>query len=193
MSCGWASQGSENFPSSKSVGTLVPLLCGVTQLDEYFFGLYHAHHAHIYISPKAPFPQWSPDPPPLPAALFVPWKMIYASRKRTWVQVRWEASIMLQLIRTNCRTKCNVPGNNGFRALYANLECHKCNQLIKRTARWQRMSSFVSPTSPPPSLVCLISCLIASLLCGGKCERVAGSSLAALAIPRITEIAARRK
>lgn len=142
----------------------------------------------MYI-PKGPIPQRSPDPPPLPAALFVPWKMIYASRKRTWVQVRWEASIMLQLIRTNCRTKCNVPGNNGFRALYANLECHKCNQLIKRTARWQRMSSVVSPTFPSS----LISCLIASLLCGGKCERVAGSSLAALAIPRITEIAARRK
>lgn len=149
--------------------------------------------AYLCISPKAPFPQRSPDPPPLPAALFVPWKMIYASRKRTWVQVRWEASIMLQLIRTNCRTKCNVPGNNGFRALYANLECHKCNQLIKRTARWQRMRASYLSLPPPPSLVCLISCLIASLLCGGKCERVAGSSLAALAIPRITEIAARRK
>lgn len=118
----------------------------------FFWVIPRPPRAYLCISPKAPFPQRSPDP--LPAALFVPWKMIYASRKRTWVQVRWEASIMLQLIRTNCRTKCNVPGNNGFRALYANLECHKCNQLIKRTARWQRMSSFVSPTSP-----CSLSCM----------------------------------
>lgn len=120
----------------------------------FFWVIPRPPRAYLCISPKAPFPQRSPDPPPLLAALFVPWKMIYASRKRTWVQVRWEASIMLQLIRTNCRTKCNVPGNNGFRALYANLECHKCNQLIKRTARWQRMSSVVSLTSPS-SLSCM--------------------------------------
>lgn len=157
----------------------------------FFWVIPRPPRAYLYIPRRPHSPN---DPALLPAPLFVPRKMIYASRRRTWVQVRWEASIMQQLIRTNCRTKCNVPGNNGFRALYANLECHKCNQLIKRTARWQRMSGIVSPTfSFSASLVCLISCLIASLLCGGKCERVAGSSLAALAILRITEIAVRRK
>lgn len=118
----------------------------------FFWVIPRPPRAYLYI----PWRPHSPnDPAPLPAPLFVPWKMIYASRKRTWVQVRWEASIMLQLIRTNCRTKCNVPGNNGFRALYANLECHKCNQLIKRTARWQRMSSFVSPTFSFSPLSCM--------------------------------------